>query len=178
MSAANPARPASTGWLAQVRPRPRPTETRILILVSIALFVGSVSLGMTVTGEIAPYDVRGLAIYLGALWIAHAAQILAGRRSDQVLLPVVGLLGGISLLLMQRLPQDLVTIDVGDTTLGLGEVQLLWLVLAVAVTATLGIVVRSDAWLRQYKYTWAAAGIALLLLTFVFGSEVAGQRLT
>ena len=33
-------------------------------------------------------------------------------------------------------------------------------------------------WLRRYKYTWAAAGIGLLLLTFVFGTEVNGQRLT
>ena len=50
--------------------------------------------------------------------------------------------------------------------------------LAIGVATTLGIVVRSDSWLRRYKYTWAAAGIALLLLTFVFGSDVAGQRLT
>ena len=49
---------------------------------------------------------------------------------------------------------------------------------AIAVTTTLAIVVRSDAWLRRYKYTWAAVGIALLLLTFIFGADVAGQRLT
>jgi peptidoglycan glycosyltransferase len=40
------------------------------------------------------------------------------------------------------------------------------------------VVVRSDGWLRRYKYTWAAAGIALLLLVFVFGSIVGGARLT
>ena len=147
-------------------------------MVGAALVVGSVSLGMTLTGELAPYEPRGLAIYLGALALAHVAQVLAGRRSDQVLLPVVGLLGGISLLLMQRLPQDLVTLNLGETKLGLGDVQLVWLVLAIAVATTLGILVRSDAWLRRYKYTWAAIGIALLLLTFVFGSDVAGQRLT
>ena len=147
-------------------------------MVGAALVVGSVSLGMTLTGEVAPYDARGLAIYLGALALAHIAQVLAGRRSDQVLLPVVGLLGGISLLLMQRLPQDLVTLTFGETKLGLGDVQLVWLVLAIAVATTLGLLVRSDAWLRRYKYTWAAIGIALLLLTFVFGSDVAGQRLT
>jgi hypothetical protein len=42
-------------------------------------------------------------------------------------------------------------------------------VLGVIVATTLGIVVRSDNGCAQYKYTWAAAGIALLLLTFVFG---------
>jgi cell division protein FtsW (lipid II flippase) len=46
------------------------------------------------------------------------------------------------------------------------------------VATTLGIVVRSDSWLRRYKYTWAAAGVGLLLLTFVFGTEINGQRLT
>jgi cell division protein FtsW (lipid II flippase) len=164
--------------LGEVRPRPRWTEARLLVLVAAALVVGSVSLSLGLTGRLAVHDPSGLGIYLIALVVAHTAQVLAGRRSDQILLPVVAMLGGISLLLMQRLPQDLVTMDVGDTTLGLGDVQLLWLVLGIAVATTLGIVVRSDNWLRRYKYTWAAVGIALLLLTFVFGSDVAGQRLT
>ncbi len=185
MSVATPTpqeRPAATPpmprVLGPIRPRPRWTEARLLLVVAAALAVGSLSLAMTVTGEIGLYDARGLAIYLAALGGAHLAQVLAGRRSDQILLPTVGMLGGLSLLLMQRLPQTLVTMDIGDTTLGLGQVQLLWLVLAIAVATTIGIVVRSDRWLRGYKYTWAAVGIALLLLTFVFGSEVAGQRLT
>jgi cell division protein FtsW (lipid II flippase) len=164
--------------LGHIRPRMRWIETQLLILVAVALSVGSISLGLTLSGTIGPYEPVGLAIYLATLGGAHLAQILAGRRSDQVLLPVVGMLGGLSLLLMQRLPQDLVTLDIGETTLGLGNVQLVWLVLAVVVATTLGIVVRSDTWLRSYKYTWAALGIGLLLLTFVFGADVGGQRLT
>jgi len=164
--------------LGQIHPRPRWTETRLLTIAVVALVVGSVSLSAGLTGRLALHAPAGLAIYLSTLGLAHLAHVLAGRRSDEVLLPVVGLLGGISLLLMQRLPQTLVTLDLGGTTLGLGEVQLLWLVLAVGIATTLGIVVRSDSWLRRYKYTWAAAGIALLLMTFVFGADVAGQRLT
>jgi cell division protein FtsW (lipid II flippase) len=164
--------------LGDIRPRPRWTELRLLGIAAIALVVGSLSLGAGLTGQITLHAPASLTIYLVALGLAHLAQVLAGRRSDEVLLPVVGLLGGISLLLMQRLPQGLVTMDLGDTTLGLGDVQLVWLVLAIGIATTLGIVVRSDSWLRRYKYTWAAAGIALLLLTFVFGSDVAGQRLT
>jgi len=149
-----------------------------MLIAAIALLIGSVSLSLGVDGRLAVYDPRGLAIYLATLALAHVAQVLAGRRSDEILLPVTGLLGGISLLLMERLPQDLVTMDVGTTRLGLGDVQLVWLVLSIAVTTAIGIAVRSDSWLRRYKYTWAAAGIALLLLTFVFGSDVADQRLT
>ena len=110
--------------------------------------------------------------------MSHAAQVLAGRRTDQILLPTVAMLGGISLLLMQRLPQDLVTQTFFGTELGLAEVQLIWLLGALIVATTLGIVVRSDRWLRRYKYTWAAVGVGLLLLTFVFGTEINGQRLT
>jgi cell division protein FtsW (lipid II flippase) len=180
MTSANPsaARLELPRILGNIRPRARWTETTLMLIVAVTLIAGSVSLSLGVHGTLAAYDLRGLSIYLVVLGLAHLGQVLAGRRSDQILLPVVGLLGGISLLLMQRLPQDLVTMDIGDTELGLGDVQLIWLVLAIAVATTLGIVVRSDSWLRRYKYTWAAAGIALLLLTFVFGADVAGQRLT
>ncbi len=109
---------------------------------------------------------------------AHLAQVFAGRRTDQILLPTVAVLGGLSLLLMQRLPQDLVTQTFFGTTLGLAQVQLVWLLVAFTIATTLGIVVRSDSWLRRYKYTWAAAGVGLLLLTFAFGTDINGQRLT
>ena len=170
--------------LGPIRPRPRWQELRLLGLVAIALVFGSLSLGATVSlgtaagGTFELYDTRGLLIYLAALFVAHLAQVLAGRRTDQILLPTVAMLGGISLLLMQRLPQDLVTQTFFGTTLRLGQVQLVWLVLALAVATTLGIVVRSDSWLRRYKYTWAAVGVGLLLLTFVFGTVINGQRLT
>jgi cell division protein FtsW (lipid II flippase) len=164
--------------LGPIRPRPRWLELRLLGLVAIALGVGSLSLGATVTGKLGLYDPQGLAIYIVALFAAHGAQVLAGRRTDQILLPTVAFLGGISLLLMQRLPQDLVTQTFFGTEFGLAQVQLIWLLLALALATTLGIVVRSDSWLRRYKYTWAAVGVGLLLLTFVFGTEINGQRLT
>ncbi len=164
--------------LGPIRPRPRWLELRLLALVAVALAVGSVSLEATVHGKLGLFDPEGLAIYVAALFAAHAAQVLAGRRTDQILLPTIGLLGGVSLLLMQRLPQDLVTQTFFGTKFGLAEVQLIWLVLALALATTLAIVVRSDSWLRRYKYTWAAVGVGLLLLTFVFGTEINGQRLT
>ena len=96
------------------------------------------------------------------LFGAHLAQILAGRRTDQILLPTVGLLGGIGLLLMERLPQDL-AVAVRRPSVA-ANAQLVWLVLALTLITALAIVVRSDTWLRRYKYTWAAVGIGLLLL--------------
>jgi cell division protein FtsW (lipid II flippase) len=166
-----------------IRPRFRRRELGLLILVSVALVVGSVSLGATrallASGSAALVAARPveLAMYLGALLAAHVIQVLAGRRTDQVLLPTVGLLGGLGLLLMERLPQDLAGSTAGSA-LGLGGVQLAWLLVALGLVTVLAVVVRTDAWLRRYKYTWAAAGIGLLLLTFVLGSESNGALLT
>ena len=188
-----PARPAPSPALPRIlgpiRPRPRWLELRLLLVVAAALVVGSISLGATLRGRPdegvglfdpavwLPHDIVALGIYLGVLFGAHAAQVLTGRRTDEVLLPAVGLLGGISLLLMERLPQDRVGSGFFGAV-GLGQVQLVWLVLGLVVATTVAITVRSDSWLRRYKYTWAAVGIGLLLLTFAFGSEVGGQRLT
>ncbi len=173
------------GALRAIRPRPRWRESMLLFGVAVALIIGSLSLGATrswqasvLPGSTTPAswqlaDARQLAIFFAAFLAVHLAQILTGRRTDQVLVPAVALLGGIGLLLMERLPQNL-----AGSLGGLSQTQLVWWVLAAVILGTLGIVVRSDAWLRTYKYTWAAVGIALLLLTFVFGEEVNGARLT
>ena len=89
--------------------------------------------------------------------------MLAGRRTDQLLLPAVGLLGGIGLLLMIRLPQDL-----AGSLGGLAKTQLVWLLIGLGIIGALAITVRNDVWLRRYKYTWAAVGVGLLLMVFVF----------
>jgi cell division protein FtsW (lipid II flippase) len=166
-----------------IRPRVRRRELGLLVLAAVALVVGSVSLGAT-RAELADGSLRlgaarpgEIAIYLGALLAAHLAQVLAGRRTDQVLLPTVGLLGGLGLLLMERLPQNLAG-PVVDGSPGLGGVQLAWLVVAIGVMTVLAIVVRTDTWLRRYKYTWAAVGIGLLLVTLVLSDQSNGALLT
>jgi len=163
-----------------IRPRLRGRELGLLLVVAATIATGSVTLAATralAAGGSAPdagsifADQVALIGYVGALFVAHFVFVAFGRRTDQVLLPTVGMLGGVSLLLMERLPQGLVG------GLGLGRNQLLWLLAALALMTLIGAVVRSDAWLRLYKYTWAAFGVALLLATFVFGHDINGQRL-
>ena len=182
MTAAAPSLPSILG---PIRPRARWRETKLLLVVAATILVGSVSLELTrqvaVPGEatgLHPANPFHLAIYLGLLAIAHITLVLSGRRMDQILLPTVAMLGGISLLLMERLPRNLVVQTFGPWKLGLGDVQLAWLILSFTLATGLAVSVRSDRWLRLYKYTWAAAGVALLLATFVLGDEVNGQRLS
>ena len=160
------------------RPRIRRRELGLLLVVTGALTLGNLSLGLTRNGSLGLVDPTGLLIYVAALAAVHLALVTAGRRVDEVLLPAVGLLGGIGLLLAERLPQDLVVQQVGPAVLGLASLQLVWLVLALVIAVVVAITVRSDRWLRLYKYTWAASGLGLLALTFVLGSDVNGTRLT
>jgi cell division protein FtsW (lipid II flippase) len=170
----------------RITPRFRGRELGLLITCGIALYVGSLSLGATeafraaqLEGDATTVDLTNpaepglLAIYLLALFAVHAALVIAGRRTDQVLLPAVGMLGGIGLLLMIRLPQDLAG-GLG----GLARTQLVWLVIGMTIVAVLAIAVRNDVWLRRYKYTWAAVGVGLLLLVFLFGRDINGARLS
>ncbi|HUP83305.1 MAG TPA: FtsW/RodA/SpoVE family cell cycle protein [Candidatus Limnocylindria bacterium] len=161
-----------------IRPHLRWRELRLLLLVGVALVIGWISLESFRTGALGPGDMSLLAIYLGALAVIHVAFVITGRRMDEILFPTAALLAGISLLLMNRLPQDLVVQSVAGTELPLGPLQLVWILLGFTLLALAAVFVRSDGWLRRYKYTWAAAGIALLLLVFIFGSVVGGARLT
>lgn len=172
--------PRSTG-LRLARPNARPREFGLLAIVALGLIAGSASLAATrallaVDGPAPDADFLAdgpaLLWYIGGLFGAHLLLVLSGRRTDQVLLPTVGMLGGISLLLMERLPQTLAG------GLGLGRTQLVWLLVSIGLVAVIGAVVRSDAWLRLYKYSWAALGVGILLVTFMFGHDVNGQRLT
>jgi cell division protein FtsW len=74
---------------------------------------------------------------------------------------------------MERLPQELAG-NLG----GLARTQLVWLLIGFGIIAALAVAVRNDVWLRRYKYTWAAVGVGLLLLVFLFGNETNGARLS
>jgi cell division protein FtsW (lipid II flippase) len=161
-----------------IRPRLRPRESLLLAAAAAAMVVGWASLNSYRAGRLEIGDVTLLTIYLATIATVHAAFIITGRRMDQVLLPAAAMLGGFSLLLMERLPQTLAAQSFMGTLLPLAPLQLLWLVLAFGLLGTIAIIVRNDGWLRRYKYSWAVLGIVLLLLVFLFGDSVGGQRLT
>jgi cell division protein FtsW (lipid II flippase) len=161
-----------------VRPHFRWRELRLLAIVALALVTGWASLESFRTSALQLGDASLLGTYLGFAFAIHVAFVITGRRMDEVLFPTAVLLAGISLLLMQRLPQELVVQEIADRELGLAPLQLVWITLGFTILALLATFVRSDGWLRRYKYSWAALGIGLLLLVFLFGETTGGARLT
>lgn len=87
-----------------------------------------------------------------------------GSVADPLLLSAICALTGIGVAVLFRIDP------------GLGERQLLWLLLGLAA---FGLVAHAPLWeaLERYRYLWAVSGLGLLLITALFGREAGGARL-
>lgn len=160
-----------------MRAVPRPVELRLLLPLVILVPLGFVVTHIAQTGALDPGPL-GLAIgYVGLMLAAHLVLRLTGNQGDQMLLPVVATIGGVGIVMLNRLPQDLLGANIFGLRLGMATTQLLWFVIGVGVMLWIAARFRDDGVLRHYKYTWALAGALLLIITFLFGREVNGARL-
>ena len=153
----------------------RAVELRMLLPLFLVVPLGFAIAHIALAGELAPGPLGVAFGYLALMFGAHVVLVAFRQRGDQLLLPLVGTIGGIGMIMLNRLPQDLI----GDNALGLGmaATQLLWFALGVLAMLVVAIGLRDDGFLRHYKYSWALAGAALLVFTFLFGTEVNGARL-
>lgn len=156
---------------------PRPVELRLLLPLLVLVPLGFAVTHIAQTGSLDPGPL-GLAIgYVGLMLGAHVVLRLTGNRGDQMLLPVVATIGGVGIVMLNRLPQNLNGTDLFGIRLGMATTQLIWFGVGVGVMLLIAARFRDDGVLRHYKYTWALAGTLLLLITFRFGQEVNGARL-
>lgn len=138
-------------------------ELFLLVLAGAIVLVGFILLSLTEHRHLVRSDLRYPIIYVIStivlsLWAGRFA-----RRADQFILPVVALIGGLGVLLVTRL----------DT--GLGHRQVVWVILGEIGAAALMVWPRSLSTLRLYKYTWAFAGLLLIVFTIVGGTDINGS---
>jgi cell division protein FtsW (lipid II flippase) len=86
-------------------------------------------------------------------------------KTDQILLPLVGLMSGIGVMMATRLGPD-----VGDPNLGTR--QLIWVLVGLVAFLFTLFSLRRMGWLRNYKYLWAALGIILVAFTLIHAFRV------
>lgn len=153
------------------------TEFRLLLPVALLVPLGFAIAHAAATGRTEAGNVTLAVVYVGLLFVAHAVLIAARHRGDELLLPLVGTIGGVGLVVLNRLPQDLVGTSALGLTLGLAPTHLAWFGLSLVAMVCSAVIFRDDRPLRHYKYSWAAAGVALLLITFFLGYEVGGAKL-
>ncbi|HLG73330.1 MAG TPA: FtsW/RodA/SpoVE family cell cycle protein [Chloroflexota bacterium] len=140
-------------------------ELWLLLIVWLAFVVGWAGETFAQAGKPVSDWLRTPIYFTCLLLLVHIALIVLRFRGDQALLPLVGLLSGISLIVLNYLEPSQERAQLGWLALGL--------VLMLAVVFGL----RDVGLLQRYKYTAAALGIALLVVTAVFGREINGARL-
>ncbi|MGH2383283.1 MAG: FtsW/RodA/SpoVE family cell cycle protein [Candidatus Limnocylindria bacterium] len=145
----------------------------ILFLVPLGFFVTNVA----VAGALEPGDLTLAAGYVALFAGAHLLLVAFGHRGDQLILPAVGAMGGVGMIMLNRLPQDLAGTSAFGLELGMAATQLLWFGVGIVAMLAIAVGLRDDGILRHYKYSWAAIGIALLAATLLLGYEVNGARL-
>ncbi len=83
-------------------------------------------------------------------------------RADPLLLPLAAALAAVGQLMTSRLEPSL------------GPRQGLWVLAGLAALGAVALL-PSAGWLRRYRYTWAALGLLLLLVTLAFGIDPNGS---
>ena len=137
--------------------RPRLTE---LLLVGVAAGIALASSAALPLRDGRPAtlgDIQPALILIGGVLAVHAALSVGRRGEDPILLPVVLCLLGLGLALSRRLAPDLA-----------GR-QAVWQLVALAALAIAALAPFDLGRLRRYRYSLAAAGLALVGVTLVAG---------
>ena len=152
------------------RSRYRWTELWLLLLPTLFLLSGYFELIVVHTlatpvtrNTLPPLDAFTPAFGLiAALAGVHILLCIVAPDADQTLLPIAGMLSSIGVIMALRLGPDL-----SRPAPDLGIRQLGWVIIGLAFCIGTVRVTRDLRWLRNYKYTWAAAGLVLVAVTLV-----------
>lgn len=164
--------------MVRARPRIRWIETQLLTLPALLLVVGFLSITIADRGSTDATAVAQAkpAVLIGGLMLVISLVFgLLGFRGDQVLLPVTAVLAALGFVMVERIQTAL-----GPTTgfsAGIGSRHLIYLAAGLAILFAAAITPRSLELFQRYKYSALLASLALLLVTFVFGTNVGGARL-
>ncbi|MFI5268122.1 MAG: FtsW/RodA/SpoVE family cell cycle protein [Chloroflexota bacterium] len=143
----------------------RVRELWLLLLVWLAFAVGWMGEAFVQAGKPTADWVRTPIYFAALLLLVHAALVAFRFRGDESLLPLVTILSGLGLLVLNYLEP------------AQERAQLGWLALGLALMLMLIFGLRDISILQRYKYTAAALGLALLIVTAIFGREINGARL-
>lgn len=153
------------------------TELRMLLPLLLLVPLGFAATHVAEVGKLEAGPLTLAVGYVVLMVAAHAVLVLSGHRGDQLLLPLVATIGGVGLVVLNRLAPDVDATQAFGLQLDVAATQLGWFVVGIVAMLAVAIGLRDDGLLRHYKYTWAAVGIGLLVVTALFGYEVNGARL-
>ncbi len=149
-----------------------------LVLVAIGVtLAGSAATFLARDGEepLRSVEARSAVIY-GATLLAVWLSLALGRyRGDPYLLPLAGLLGGTGLVFAVRLQPDLQAVR--GISAPLGDRQLAYLCGGLLIMWAVALFAPNPEILARFRYSILFAGLGLLAVTAVLGTEIQGARL-
>ena len=155
--------------------RVRWVELQLLLMPAALALLGVVTLVAVRTGRTGwgweDFSIGFL--FVAVIFTASVTFSAARFIGDEVLFPITTALCGLGFLMIQRLGPDVAP------EANLAAKQLIYLAAALALMVGIALTFkrRHLRLLRDYKYTWAIAGLALTASVSVFGVEIGGAKL-
>ncbi|MCA9972384.1 MAG: FtsW/RodA/SpoVE family cell cycle protein [Anaerolineales bacterium] len=137
-------------------------ELGLLLLAALFVLVNAAGLSLALNGRLHWPHLWAPLAWAGLMAAAHLLLRRFKPARDPLLLPLLALLTGWGIILIDRLAANFLAR------------QVVWLGLSTAVLLGLTLLPRNLTWLRQYRYTWLIGGLLLLAATLLFGVNPTG----
>lgn len=134
------------------------TQVGVLLTAGLALLTLASNQALTVDA------LRPALIFSALLLASHITIRAAGYGTEDLLVPLAGMLCGLGLMVAYRLGGQ----DLGDR-------QLAWTGLGISIAVGICVLLKDVGRLRRHKYTWAVLGLLLVALTFALGRDPNGS---
>jgi peptidoglycan glycosyltransferase len=139
----------------------------ILLLISAGfVLVSAIALSLAQEGEVLWRHLYAPAIWVLLMTVAYVVLRLSLPGHDPYLLPVVALLTGWGLVLVDRLAPNFL------------PRQVVWLVVGCVALLFVATFRPILGFLQRYRYTWLTLGLLMLAATLLFGVNPSGQGAT
>lgn len=141
-------------------------EALLILLVVAFILINAVAMSLALEGSLRWNHLYAPVVWLVIIISAYVVLLRTQPDHDPYLLPLVGLMSGWGLILIDRLAPNFL------------NRQLIWLVIGISALLLSAVFPRDFGWLYRYRYTWLLAGILLLATTLWLGVNPSGQGAT
>lgn len=141
----------------------RLTELSLLIIPAALTVLGAALMSYVRKSELVGETLYPAFLIVALLFLMHGFLTWRRPAADQILMPLTGALVALGLTLVSRLAPSYYLR------------QVLWVIVGCLLAILIVSLPGSIHWIKQYKYTWAILGIALVAITMVFGVDPNGS---